>query len=497
MMPRARHWLRDTELDTRKTFMTQKNHPARKLLVSVLRWRLRQPLLLGATLWLALIGSAIDRHVAGAQEPSEVQAEPLQVEETAPLAFDREQYLAAFNEVWETVRDTHWEEDLITRVWIPAREKYLPQMEQVESREEATNVLMEMLGELKQSHFAILPAEAYAAANEVKMQGGEGWSGVSFKSIDNQFVATKVVPGSPAANAGIEVGWVLEEVQLPKIAEPVTAAKMRDMAENIRKVFGMREDTALSILATELMGGEIGQNLELQMLDNADRPRRVKLQLAQGPGVAAQFGHFPTIYVTFEYRQLPEQVGYISFCAFFDALRLSREFQTALLDEHNARGIVIDLRGNPGGMVLLVQGMSGWFVDKPHSLGSMHFKTNTLKLQLNPRKPRYDKPVAILVDECSVSSAELFPGGLQEIGVARIFGSRTAGQVIPSQVVKLPTGDGFQYAFAGLESSSGYVWEGNGVQPDEPIALTRQSLQQDPDPVLSAALKWLKEQPRK
>jgi C-terminal processing protease CtpA/Prc len=85
----------------------------------------------------------------------------------------------------------------------------------------------------------------------------------------------------------------------------------------------------------------------------------------------------------------------------------------------------------------------------------------------------------------------LFPGGLQELKAARIFGSRTAGQLIPAQVVKLPTGDGFLFAISALESESGYVWEGNGVQPDEPVVLTRRLLQQDSDPALSAALKWI------
>jgi carboxyl-terminal processing protease len=103
--------------------------------------------------------------------------------------------------------------------------------------------------------------------------------------------------------------------------------------------------------------------------------------------------------------------------------------------------------------------------------------------------------VAILVDECSVSCAELFPGGLQELKAARIFGSRTAGQVIPAQCVKLPTGDGFLHAISFLESESGYAWEGNGVVPDEPVVLTRSLLQHDPDPALSAALKWIAGQP--
>lgn len=453
--------------------------------------QLQQSVLRGLALAFLICLGVFPGEFAQAQDRQATQAEKPSVETADSLPFDRAQYLSAFTQVWETVRDTHWDPKLIESVWVPAREKFLPQMEQAQTRQEATKVLADMLLELKQSHFAILPAEIYAATDQMEMQGGEGWSGLTLKSLEDQFVITKVAPDSPASEAGIEVGWVVEEVRPAVIDKPLSARKIRELAGKLSLKLGMRLETSLSIVSTQLTTGEIGQSVEIKLLDNLDTQRTIQLQLAKGPGVAAKFGNFPTTYVNFEYRQLPGEVGYIGFNAFFDAPRLIKEYQAALLDKHNARGIVIDLRGNPGGMILLVQGMSGWFVDDVCNLGSMRYKANTLQLSINPRKPRFDKPVAILVDECSVSSAELFPGGLQELGVARVFGSRTAGQVIPSQVVKLPTGDGFQYALAGLESTSGFSWEGNGVQPDEPVTLTRKLLQQDPDPVLTAALNWI------
>jgi carboxyl-terminal processing protease len=268
-------------------------------------------------------------------------------------------------------------------------------------------------------------------------------------------------------------------------------ADLHELADKMSKARGYRLDFARSLLSEIMTTGGIDQEMKFVFLDHQDQRREVSLKLVRGPGQAAKLGHLPLTYINFEYRKLPDQVGYIHFNAFLDAPRLIKEYEAALLDEHNSRGVVIDLRGNMGGLVFLAMGMSGWFVDQPHSLGKMQRKDNSLKLAINPRNPRFDKPVAILVDECSVSCAELFPGGLQELKLARVFGSRTAGQVIPSQVVKLPTGDGFQFAVAGLESESGLVWEGNGVQPDEPIALTRKLLQEDSDPVLTAALKWI------
>jgi carboxyl-terminal processing protease len=351
-----------------------------------------------------------------------------------------------------------------------------------------------MLLELKQSHFEIIPAEVYSATEKAEAKGGEGWSGLTLRSVDDQLIVTKVAANSPASKAGVAVGWALQQVELAGEEEPMTLARFHELADKLCKVRGYRQEFARGMLSELFTSGQIDEELKLTFLDNQDEQRNVSLKLEKGTGQPAKLGNLPLTYVNFEYRKLPDHVGYIQFNAFLDAPRLIKEYQAALLDEHNSAGVVIDIRGNMGGLVFLAMGMSGWFVDEPHSLGTMQTKTNRMKLAINPRKPKFDKPVAVLVDECSVSCAELFPGGLQELKAARIFGSRTAGQVIPAQVVKLPTGDGFLHAIAGLESASGYVWEGNGVQPDEPVAQTRKLLQQDSDPVLTAALNWIASQ---
>jgi carboxyl-terminal processing protease len=136
-------------------------------------------------------------------------------------------------------------------------------------------------------------------------------------------------------------------------------------------------------------------------------------------------------------------------------------------------------------------GMAGEFVTKPQVLGTMTMKNTKLQFVANPRANPISCPVAVLVDECSISSAEILAGGLQDLGLARIFGSRTAGLALPSVIIKLPNGDGFQYAVANYESADGATLEVNGVEPDEPVSVTRQKLLVDPDPVLTAAVGWI------
>lgn len=445
------------------------------------------PMVCAVSAWLFFnsLGQAQEKAPPVASQPTPAVSE---------LPFDRAEYMAAFEQVWQKVRDIHWDSALVESVWLPARDKYLPRMEQAQSRAEAVRVLKDMLLELKQSHFEIIPAEVYSATEKAEAKGGEGRSGLTLRSVDDQLIVTKVAANSPASKAGVAVGWALQQVELAGEEEPMTLARFHELADKLCKVRGYRQEFARGMLSELFTSGQIDEELKLTFLDNQDEQRNVSLKLEKGTGQPAKLGNLPLTYVNFEYRKLPDHVGYIQFNAFLDAPRLIKEYQAALLDEHNSAGVVIDIRGNMGGLIFLAMGMSGWFVDEPHSLGTMQTKANRMKLAINPRKPKFDKPVAVLVDECSVSCAELFPGGLQELKAARIFGSRTAGQVIPAQVVKLPTGDGFLHAIAGLESASGYVWEGNGVQPDEPVAQTRKLLQQDSDPVLTAALKWIASQ---
>jgi len=82
-------------------------------------------------------------------------------------------------------------------------------------------------------------------------------------------------------------------------------------------------------------------------------------------------------------------------------------------------------------------------------------------------------------------------GGLQDLKRARIFGTRTAGAALPSDIIRLPNGDGFQYAIANYISQGGQPLEGIGVTPDEEIRPTRRELLAGKDPALDAAVNWI------
>ncbi|HEX2718360.1 MAG TPA: S41 family peptidase, partial [Gemmatimonadaceae bacterium] len=165
----------------------------------------------------------------------------------------------------------------------------------------------------------------------------------------------------------------------------------------------------------------------------------------------------------------------------------------------DCRGVVLDLRGNPGGVAGMVMGTGGHFLDSTISLGTMRSRQGELRFVVNPRRvdaagrivTPFAGPLAILVDPMTASTSELFAAGLQRIGRARVFGEQSAGQALPAMMERLPSGDVFVHAIADLADPDGERIEGDGVVPDEIVPLTVEALARGSDAALEAALAWI------
>ena len=205
------------------------------------------------------------------------------------------------------------------------------------------------------------------------------------------------------------------------------------------------------------------------------------------------FGHIPSVPVWIRSERIDGRTGYVTFNAFIDPARLMPRFNEAIASFHDADGVIIDLRGNTGGIGDMLAGMAGWFIaTRGTSMGTMITRAGSLKLAVLPRPSPFTGPVAVLIDELSMSASEVLAQGLKDAGRARVFGRRSAGAVLGSVVEQLPNGDGFQYPTARFEFTSGAVVEGVGVIPDVEIPATRATLLAGRDAVLDAAVRWLR-----
>ncbi len=396
------------------------------------------------------------------------------------LSPEKLRQVQSFEKVWTTIRDKHWQKNPGGLDWQAIHTEFYPRILNATSDDEAVAIMREMLGRLKQTHFGIFPAAVY---NDVEGDGGgDGSPGINTRVLDGQAVVTDLDPGSPAERAGVKRGWV------------VLSVSGKPLAPVIQK---LKSDPAIHELALERavharLTGMVGDKLPVVFLDASNRQVTRDLELTPERGQAARFGNLPPMHVFFESKKLGN-TGYVRFNMFLDLVRVMNSFGEAAKACMQCDGLIVDLRGNPGGIGGMAMGMAGWLVDKPDSrLGTMYMRDATLNFVINPRAEVFAGPVAVLVDGSSASTSEIFAEGLKDLGRARVFGTKTAAAALPSIFERLPNGDGFQYATANYVSEGGKALEGIGVTPDVEVKLTREGLLAGHDAVLDAALEWIR-----
>jgi carboxyl-terminal processing protease len=391
-----------------------------------------------------------------------------------------------FQFVWEEVRRSHYDPKLGGVDWDAVRETYAPKAQAAESDATFYAVLNEMLGELKQSHFGVIPPGAFVAQEEARRRISDGEVGVSVQLVAGKPLIVRVRDGSPAARMGIPTGAELLAID----DTPAEAILQRIRARNLPEV----EERFEAYLAFRAyLSGRVGSEVALRYrdLDGVERTAVLTRQAATGERV--QFGFLPELRVRVESRILPGNIGYLAFNAFMPPVM--RELPSRLRELKDTRGLIIDLRENIGGIGLMAGGVAGYLLPRETPLGVMRLRDGTFGIVAYPQQLQYTKPVVVLVDEFTVSTAEILAAGLQETKRAVVVGRSTPGKALPSKIVALPHGGYLQCVLADYETAGKRRLEGAGVQPDIAVDLTREAFRTARDPVLQRAMEYLLREP--
>lgn len=419
--------------------------------------------------------------------PAAAQSLSFSVEADRGLTKEqRQKNLDSFEAVWQTVRDTHYDPKLGGVNWQAVRDEMRPRVERAESTFEARRVMNEMLDRLGHSHVGVLPASLYEDARKGK--AGQASPGFDVRVVNGEILVTQVSAGLPADKAGVRPGWLVRTIDGKDLA-----ATLQMIRKAVKKTAEVAIEQAFAVKG--MLRGDEGETVTVGFLDGAGKEVSVKMNRAMPRGNRVVFGNLPPVYVHFESRKLDGDIGYFYFSDFLDPARVLKGFTDTVRQNEKSEGFILDLRGNPGGLIVMAQGIGGWFVDQPNlKLGTMISRKKSDHLILNPRDITYRGPLAILVDECSASSSEFLAGGLQDLKRARIFGRPTPGAALPSNLLRLSNGDRLMYVVADYVSANGKRLEGNGVQPDEVVPIDRNALLQGRDAVLDAATQWIRTQ---
>ncbi len=392
--------------------------------------------------------------------------------------------IASFEKVWNTINDRHYDPTFGGVDWKRVRERYEPLARKAATDDELHGVLRRMLAELKLSHFGIFPKNL--TAEQINRE--TGYAGIDILMIDGMPIVNRVDAGSPSATIGLKPGYLLSKVDGQSANEILKvfdkSLEGRSVTDAARKIYRERH------LETKL-NGKPGTDVTIEMLDAKDSPMSFTIKRVQFTGQMSQpFGNFPSQQVHFESKRLAPDIGYIRFNMWI--MPQMSKLRTAVRELSDTKALIIDLRGNPGGIGGMAPGLAGLMLNEQRSLGTMRTRDSSMDFIAYPQRDPFSGKVLILTDHGTGSTSEVFAGGMQDIGRGTIVGETTAGGVLPSVFDTLPTGALFQYAVSDYRTPKNVLLEGRGVSPDITIVQTRKALLAGGDRQLERAIELIR-----
>ena len=339
-----------------------------------------------------------------------------------------------------------------------------------------TGALRGMLQELD-PYSTYIPPDG-AAARQTPLTGENVGVGITVSHVRQQgLLVVGVIPGSPAALAGIRPGDLVLEVDGQRLQN----RDLEDMLASLRGKPGSE------ILLTIRAAGKENEVLH--------RLTRKAFVISPVPFQAVRF--------------LPGGIGYIRLTRFNRHTGSGLQAAVRQLEaKGQLRGLILDLRNNPGGMVDAAVETVSCFLPEGQAVftaeGRQSGRTE-VRRTLAGKQFLTGIPLAVLVNEFSASASEITAGALKDHKRAVIVGGKTFGKGAIQEVRSLPNGGALRYTRAYYRTPGGHKIDGIGVVPDIPVNVSRQETlqiarawqkpeqQQPEDRVLVRAVKWMQE----
>jgi Tol biopolymer transport system component/C-terminal processing protease CtpA/Prc len=376
--------------------------------------------------------------------------------------FDRDvrsERQAAFTQFWSTYNQRFYDGNFHGRDWETVRKRYEPMLDGVETRNEFSNLLQMMVGELEASHSEVGPAPGgnpSAATPSLGFTFDYTYDGPGIR-VD------KVPVGAPGSFARTQI----------KPGEFIVAINGQDVTcdENLYKV----------------INDKVGRELEFTVNTKPGREgsRTVKY-VALGGGEWGDIHYRNRIERLREYteKQTGGKVGYVHIAGMGggNQVTFEREFYEFSIGKE---AMVIDVRFNGGGNIS--DTLLSWLTQKPHAW----YKPRDGLSEPAPGRG-WTKPVIVMMNEHSFSNAEMFPCAMRTAGLAKLVGMPTPGYVIWTWELGLVDGSRARMPGSGVYRLDGTPLENMGEKPDYQVEMTAEDWLAERDPQLDKAIELLK-----
>ncbi|MBI4094593.1 MAG: S41 family peptidase [Candidatus Liptonbacteria bacterium] len=339
------------------------------------------------------------------------------------------------------------------QAWQLINEKFLNNKE-VSDQEKVYGAVRGLVGALDDPYAEFFDPEDNQKFQE-DIKGHFGGIGAEIGIRDEQLIIVTPLADTPAMRAGLRPSDKIVRVD----GESTAGITVQEAIKRIRGIQGTK--VVLDILR-----------------DGWDKTREFRIIRADITAPTLSF-------------EMKNDIGYVHLQSFND--NTARLLRDAVSDmrRNNARGMVLDLRNNPGGFLNVAIDVSGWFLNRGTLVVKKEGTGENEQFFANGNELLAKFPVVIVINKGSASASEILAGALHDQRNVKLVGETSFGKGTVQELENLKDGSSLKVTTAHWVLPSGKILEGEGIPPDVEVALTEEDVKNKKDPQLEKALEIL------
>lgn len=353
-----------------------------------------------------------------------------------------------FENVWGAVKNNYYDPSMNHQSWARWKEHYHGK---IKTDEDAKVAIDTMLASLDDPYSRYMDKAEYNDQN-TSLNSKITGIGVNIASVSGKVHIINVMDGTPAQAANLMPGDIILDIN----GKEVNGLPLSDVANLVR--------------------GPENTIVQLTILRNKDKfikkvsRKEIKIKTVKS--------------------SVDKNIGYIQISSFLGT-STPNEFIDAVEKTKESQGIILDLRGNTGGLLPNAIFIANLFIPDGNIVSIVGRNNYKFDIYAEDTEFEIDKPMIVLVDGSSASASEILSGALKDYKRAKLLGTKTFGKGMVQKIIPLPNETGLNLTIAKYLTPSGSDINKKGISPDIEVKLTAEDVKNRKDVQLETAKKIL------
>ena len=353
-----------------------------------------------------------------------------------------------FDNVWSAVKNNYYDPSMNHQSWSRWKEHYHGK---IKTDEDAKVAIDTMLASLDDPYSRYMDKAEYNDQN-TSLNSKITGIGVNIASVSGKVQIINVMDGTPAQAANLQAGDIILDIN----GKEVNGLPLSDVANLVR--------------------GPENTIVQLTILRNKDKfikkvsRKEIKIKTVKS--------------------SVDKNIGYIQISSFLGTTT-PNEFMDAVEKTKETQGLILDLRGNTGGLLPNAIFIANLFIPDGNIVSIVGRDNYRFDIYAQDTEFEINKPMIVLVDGASASASEILSGALKDYKRAKLLGTKTFGKGMVQKIMPLPNETGLNLTIAKYLTPSGSDINKKGISPDIEVKLTEADVKNHNDVQLITAKKIL------